>query len=803
MKHPTETQLDAQTGKSGARYRLGRWLTAHVLWLALGYVAIAWITQTLLFSCEVSSPRQLLATAAIPGSNDHLIVAYPERINPGLPTPQKPSIAIWVLEASLTATVVITTTSVQPSAPITIIPPARIYELNMEIKRGWANLVNAEGLAALNRVQVTPASVPGTPVVFYLEPASATSSGVVSITARALNDPSQGILALATPMIWVENRYMVLGRRFLALATDPTGVAAALLAIIVGAVVTQTLQRQAEERRQREEEARRQQQEEEHRRRERETVISQALAQLKLKVDQDPFAALILYETLHDQRDFPWDIEEARQRLQDAWQEAAPDWLRRYASLRKGGAWSAARPDAEALLEAHRRGDQTVQNTVYELFGHWLEGLADQATSDEICQSQLKPTLDPWIATPDDGRLIWDSTPVKNARDKLTRQAEGKGWKQTAWLISQTDNVLQGRLQWPCLWPERRPEDTEGFRKLSEHLKRERRLELRFNPFGPEQAELDPLLPDFASLDFVKRMASPRPAIAFGAEGTGKTATAMLLAQRRPGEGPSDDKAFAIYPVTGYRLDVPMTRGDWLDVIESAFAAYHARFLALNPYPFGVFPSYRTAVLMLLLCHYGTAEALLAVLRKEGVESDAVLDRVRAEAQTITGDGRWSEHERVRLLGQTVPPTLEHAYLIVDLELSSKQVHWPMAADNMRSLIELAVPLAQQRIYLKVLLLDQIKDYWEVPKWIEHFDLTWSDEQLRALLDVRFRTTGSFAFSEICDPRSGDPEALLIKRSSGNPRCMIQLGNRLLSRLTETGCTRVIEDDVEAAVSGG
>jgi len=639
--------------------------------------------------------------------------------------------------------------------------------------------------------------------MFYLEPVSATGANVLSVTARELSDSGPGNSAVVTPTVQVEESFTVLLRKFSALATDPTGVAAALLAVIVGTVVTQTLQRQAEERRQREEEARKQQQEEERRQREREAAISQALTQLKSKVDQDPFAALKLYETLCDQRVFPWDIEEARQRLQDVWQEAAPDWLRRYATLRKGDAWSAARPDAEALLEAHQRGDQTIQNEVYELLGHWLGGLADHMPSDEACLSELKAALDVLVATPDDGRLIWESAPVKSARDKLKQQAEGKGWKQTVGLMSQTDNVLQGRLQWPCLWPERRPEDTEGLQRFSEQLKSERGLELRFNPFGPERAELDPHLPDFAFLEFVEKMASPRPAIAFGAEGTGRTATAMLLAQRRPGEGPSDDKAFAIYPVTGYRLDVLMTRGDWLDVIESAFAAYHARFLALNPYPFGVSPSYRMAVMMLLLRHYGTAEALLAVLRKEGAESDAVLDRVRVEAQTITGDGRWSEHERVRWLGQMIPPTLEYAYLIVDLELSSRQVHWPVAADNVRSLIELAAPLAQQRIYLKVLLLDQIKDHWEVPKWIKHFDLTWSDEPLRALLDARFRAAGSFAFSEICDPRSGDPEALLIKRSSGNPRRMIQLGNRLLSRLTETGCTRVTEEDVEAAVSGG
>ncbi len=814
----TSTENPDATAENALRKRLPgvlrqapSWLTSKVLWIALLYVLAAWTIQACLFSAA-SAPTPQATAEATATTGDRLLVHYPQRIGPVLPTGQRPAFAIWLLAPQATSTPSPTgATAITPAAPpptatlttttaITLPAPsptaaaiARVYELRLEAP--WANLVDAAGAPASGVWQATPAPVQATPIMAYLDPAAVDGSQAFTLTARTEMD-SAAVLSLA-PKIEVERDKWRVGRqRWLALATDPSSVATALLAVIVGAVVKWNFEEEA--RRRQQEETRRRQQEEREQKRLSES--SQAISELRTLLKTDPLEALQRYDSLLAQREqgqFPWDDQNAADRLTSAWKAHAPEWLQNYGEAHKDYA-----PDAidarwteevalhhQALAAAYTEGPRPIQEQVIEDLQRWLDQVVrdlrksegNRIRSDEECAEILKGAFDPWVTA--------EIRTLTQRLQGLRKTLEEKRWPASLEVVTQADNQASQKWTWPSPWPSPRPPEETAVQELLGRLE----PTLDFNPFGPERAEWDCQLPKFARLDLIEKAAGPRPVIVLGGQGAGKTATALLLAHQETLQT-FDPDAFPVYPVTEYRLDRPMARVDWLDAIESAFAAYHLRFLARNYQPFVASARYRQAALLLLLRRYGALDALLPALRleAEGTSSDSLIALMRAEAPSASSFP-LAEPERIRLLRWAIPSPQQHACVIVELAQSPRADH-ELLASNLGVLLDLVALLAQNRIYAKII---APADFPISCDWIESVELSWSSEDLKSALSLRFSAAGPAEFAQFCDPREGDLTDRLIELSQGNPRRLVRLGNGLWRKLAAAGRRQIIAADLD------
>lgn len=793
-------------GLRSALQKVQTGLVSRALLIALLYVLAAWTIQAWLFASASAPTPQATAEAAATTTGDRLLVHYPQRIGPALPTGQRPAIAVWLLApqapstlpptgapaltpaapsptATLTNTAAITLPTPSPAAAAT----ARVYELRLEAP--WANLVDAAGAPASGVWRATPAPAQAAPIMAYLDPAAVDGSQALTLTARTETGSTE-VLSLAPQIEVKRGRWTVGWRRWLALATDPSSVAAALLAVIVGAVVTWSFQ----------EEARRRQKQEEDER-ERLSKSSEAIKELQRLLKTDPIGALKHYNSLlaqRDQRQFPWDDQDTADRLTSAWEGNAPAWLQRYYTP-----WKDYDPDAigarwaegvaqhhEALANAYTEGPRPIQARVIEDLQRWLDQVVrdlqksegNDTLSDQECAEILKQAFAPWV--------IADVRTLTQRLEGLRTALQAKGWSASLEIVTQADNQASQSWTWPTPWSSsERPPEMKAVEELLGKLK----PKLNFNPFGPERAEWDCELPKFAQLDPIKRAAGPRPAIVLGDEGAGKTATALLLAHQETLRT-FDADAFPVYPVTEYRLDRPMARAGWLDAVESAFAAYHLRFLARNYRPFVASAGYRQAVLLLLLRRYGAIDGLVHALHveAEGTYNDAVVDLMRAEAPSVNSFP-LTEPERSRLLRRAIPAPQRHAYAIIELE-QPPSAGRELLASNLGALLDLVAPLAQNRIYAKII---APADFPISCGWIERVELSWSSEDLKSALSARFRAAGPAAFAQFCDPREGDLTDRLIELSQSNPRRLVRIGNELWRKLAAAGRHQISAADLD------
>ena len=244
--------------KSFFRRSFGGWLAA--LYLLLVVTLQLW----LLPSWESSFTKQTTIITDVSGSPARLIVVHPESIS-AKPTPDRAAIAAWVVRLTATTppitmipsltpspspvagTPTVSATSLGSSSPTntTTAPPSPtepVYELDLTSSAGLA-VVMSSGILAPGPVLVTSAPAPATPVLFYLEPGNAESTAI-EVTVRDIGAVGGGTVipfeVLQEP-IW---KFTL--RRFLATATDPLAIAAALLVGIVGYLISKPFKQAAD-----------------------------------------------------------------------------------------------------------------------------------------------------------------------------------------------------------------------------------------------------------------------------------------------------------------------------------------------------------------------------------------------------------------------------------------------------------------------------------------------------------------------------------------------------------------------------
>ncbi len=457
-----------------------------------------------------------------------------------------------------------------------------------------------------------------------------------------------------------------------------------------------------------------------------------------------------------------WQELEVEQALENAWL-AAPSPLRVWADLCEGlkglkSNWECI----EALVWAWRLGEDKAGQKLDEVI-----------SGETLCQVSEVLQSDPA------GVLLLRSPAIGRRLDALRGKELSAEQKKC---LEDLTTLRQRPVRLPLPWRgAERPPDPREIREAVE------RLGLQDNPFGPEQAELDPRLKDYGiwprSLDQAR---GPRPALVFGPSGSGKTAAALLLTLKclSPPASPEEGNVFPVW--LGPVVEAwPEASAGWLELIGRALAEALLQVSALDPYAlFEQEAGVASAIAFLLSKVFG-AGALDQHLRRAGLQDGArhyVLSEIRRWAGELASETHLDEYTSLDLIGKARPAELACTYVFLDLP-NGLRVRSPSTAASLASLLEMGLPLASRGVYLKVFLPEclqgDLAGFW----FEEPLSLTWQGDELSEMLSRRLHMVGLDSLAQICDSpaRRLDPDQQLVHAAGGLPRELVRLGNQMLA----------------------
>jgi hypothetical protein len=107
-------------------------------------------------------------------------------------------------------------------------------------------------------------------------------------------------------------------------------------------------------------------------------------------------------------------------------------------------------------------------------------------------------------------------------------------------------------------------------------------------------------------------------------------------------------------------------------------------------------------------------------------------------------------------------------------------------SDSIRSLLERAVHLARNGVYIKAFLPERLRDSLGDDLPVEGVELSWREEDLQEMLEARLAYIGLLSLASIySDP--GDvcrnPDGRLVEVAGLSPRRLVCLGNEMLARV--------------------
>ncbi|MFO3796571.1 MAG: hypothetical protein ACK8QZ_04710, partial [Anaerolineales bacterium] len=305
------------------------------------------------------------------------------------------------------------------------------------------------------------------------------------------------------------------------------------------------------------------------------------------------------------------------------------------------------------------------------------------------------------------------------------------------------------------------------------------------NPFGPLLAEQDPLLTDYGiwplSLEHAR---GPRPALIFGAAGSGRTAAALLLFYKCT-HPPADPEEGAVFPIWLEMDHWPETSDAWLEILGRAVARTLLQVYKQDPYTLFEGPN-GAAIAQLFSCclRQGPLEINFRRAGVAGEMLDYLLGEIEAHTGTVLAE--TTELATLRdLIGWARPGDLRSTYIIVDVPNLHRSVDWARRNYSLALLMELAGPLMTRNVNLKLFLPDIVQHYLQ-PCWpLEALSLEWSERDLRTMLEQRLRTASEGnveSLSGICSAQKypPDPDTWLVQSAKGSPRRLVQLGNQML-----------------------
>jgi hypothetical protein len=677
-------------------------LPAFVYWLSLNY-------QAGTPARELPSQTFVQATQVISDAQGDLtlVIAHPLSLLLDAPDRSRRPVAIWLLRATPTPGPSPTPRPAEPSpppekmvgtaTPITT-PIPNPYIVAFESASSAVEFTDKDGLPVLSKVALTPAPLPGTPAVLHLQPAQTTPGPLPQqVGLKAYVDgPDNTRLNAATPLdtsIGLESESGSCWRRFWELIGGVSVVVVTLAGALLGFAVQQWKQIADEEQRARQF---------------REAAFAE-IESLKSLISRAPAEAARRYQEYQERTAYSWRDPQIRARLEAVWQSSAPQELRHGLELlrayeRDKEKWTAKLESLgsgvalTSLLWSYKNLNEDFQKTVASMLS-------------DLCQEKYIQVVNHYIATDRQSRHLLRMGACK---ERLQQFRDNPKASQEA------REVAKSLLRLPLrpspsvlLWTDYRlpdlPDVAAGMRLLG----------LCDNPFGPELAELDPLLPEYWACPSVLESArGPRPVLVLGAPGSGKTAAALLLAYdcTYPPASPRESGAFPVYHTPRLDVSPDKARRVQLDALARAVAQALANYLASDLYAFLEHEEASRVAIVQLLATYADLTGNLAwQLQRAGLAAEGTaaqilrqMKEIERRAGGIVSDS--SSHERVLidLLGKARPAGLAYTYALIDLAVEPLSEEAIAFASRVRPLFDLTVPLARVGVYLKAFLPEKL-----------------------------------------------------------------------------------------------
>jgi len=454
-----------------------------------------------------------------------------------------------------------------------------------------------------------------------------------------------------------------------------------------------------------------------------------------------------------------------------------------------------------AVVAAQFTQRPTALAFIGEFYSALSDGYAIEAAMGEARKAVAFQQVDAWGA-PILGMLMSDgnlfSLPVNAAQPPTSRsgrQASGEDNLSDALaqpVVSPMPAFDPAALseqpfKWPPLWRTQRPLDSP---EIMTWLNMAR---LQFTPFGPESAELDHELTRYHVNPnaFNRHLRNAHSAVVFGALGSGKTACRFLIAQACRARLPTA----GAFPIICTWRSGAMTDAT-LAGIQKFAIDYLVRalvpFFALNPASFlRLAPANKFAVVACLCKELGTYGNIRAQLRAAGLEDDPAGMALSAELQALVtelAEAIFSAEKWTDLLALARPAGFAHSYFICDLDRVTLTT---LQADVafLQALIEYIVSPDLKAVYLKALLPDTLQPYLTIPGHVATDHLTWTTDELVALLSFRVFSEDGFKmyFEQLFNQATAktNPARRLAQAANGSPQRLIRLGNQLLAKHVE------------------
>ncbi|HRW98549.1 MAG TPA: hypothetical protein P5280_03615 [Cyclobacteriaceae bacterium] len=352
--------------------------------------------------------------------------------------------------------------------------------------------------------------------------------------------------------------------------------------------------------------------------------------------------------------------------------------------------------------------------------------------------------------------------------------------------------AIRSNNVWVSPWPTSQPlELTHDWLK---------NLGFKYNPFGPEHAELDGHLIDYYTypLTFESSITGARPSIIFGDEGSGKTAAALKLTHdcKFKPAFVHDEGSFPIY----HNL-LPETLQD-CTYVQTAKLVIHLiaeeilHFIVKNPYEFldHTLDS-RIAIARCLLFDAGSTGSLLNHLRQAGPSESSAARRLEKELRELGLIENFPIEQQIvnlEFLQNAKPVSFSRTYLVLDVH-HHDVIDAEAVVPLLQHLLRLIIPLARLSIYVKLFLPLSLYGLLStslsgdiVTAILEADNEATAGESevfLTDLIEQRLKQAGGAGdINELFDSRlrPKNPGRLLIREAKGSPRLLIRLGNQLI-----------------------
>ena len=370
---------------------------------------------------------------------------------------------------------------------------------------------------------------------------------------------------------------------------------------------------------------------------------------------------------------------------------------------------------------------------------------------------------------------------LQNIAERAQEFEEGVPEEAAAWrqLRAEATDYAQQSLRWFPVEP--LPAGHEPM-ALSNWL---HRMGLSFNPFGPEDATLDPHLWRYGVEEVFDAARGRQAAVILAPQGGGKTSAARLLAWDclEPPDCPREDGVLPVYytlALQGEAMDDPnMERA----AAARAVAQTLARYLTHREDDFLALPKPRKyGVARLLSFWSGSRKELAASLNRLGRDEGTnprLVREIRGLYQKTPVDRTMAE-DYLDLLADAIPGGVECIYLLGDLPGRDVPDRIKEMTASVRSLLPLAMPLAARGVYLKLFVPEKVRNAMTGCGGCQEVVLAWTPELLTRLLKNRLRQAGGQSLAALCRPPDPEVEHRLVQIAGDSPRRLVRAGNALI-----------------------